>query len=152
VPGRATSLLIISLLGVLTAVLLVVFVLRLSHSPRTKVQLGANTFDAGKAAVQLAPQIARLGPVLFAGLRGKGHDIYVQHLGTDANHGWLAFSADAPDGCVLLPDPVAHTLACDKMSFAYDGRGLPQYAVTVDLRGHVTVDVQLSTGTTPRPS
>jgi hypothetical protein len=151
-PRRGTSLLLVSLLGVLTAVLLIVFVLRLARSPRTKVQLGANTFDAGKAAQDLAPHIAQGGPVLFQGLRGPGLDLYVQHLGTDPLHGWLAFSADAPGGCVLLPRLAQHTLACQGMTFPDDGRGLDHYAVTVDSKGKVIVNLQLSTGTTPRPT
>jgi hypothetical protein len=150
-PRRGTSLLLISLLGVLTAVLLIVFVLRLARSSDTKVQLGANTFDAGKAA-QLAPEIAEHGPVLFQGLRGRGLDLYLQHVGTDVVHGWLAFKADPPGGCVLRPQPAQHTLACNGVTFPGDGRGLDHYAVTVDSKGKVIVNLQVSTGTIPRPT
>jgi hypothetical protein len=140
-------------LGVLTAVLLIVFVLRLSQSSKTKVQLGSSTFAAGKAA-QLQPQIARDGPLLFQGLRGQGGDLYVQHLGADPAHGWLAFTADAPApaGCVLSWQPSRHALACSGVSFPADGQGLDQFAVTVDSKGRVIVDLTARTGTTPRPS
>lgn len=140
-----------SVLGVLTAVLLIVFVLRLSESSNTKVQLGSDTFAAGKAA-QLQPQIARDGPLLFQGLRGQGGDLYVQHLGTEPAHGWLAFTADAPSGCVLKWQPGPRTLACSGMSFPANGQGLDQFGVTVDSKGKVIVDLASKTGTTPRPS
>jgi hypothetical protein len=139
------------MLGVLTAVLLIVFVLRLSRSSNTEVQLGANTFDAGKTT-DLQRQIARGGPLLFAGLRGPGFDIYIWHVGADPAHGWLAFRADAPGGCVLQPRPAEHVLACNGQTFPEDGRGLDQYAATVDARGYLSVNLQASTGTTPRPS
>jgi hypothetical protein len=151
-PRRSTSLLLVSLLGVLTAVLLVVFVLRLSRSSNTKVQLGVDTFDVGKTT-DLQRQIARGGPVLFPGLRGPGFDIYVEHIGTDPAHGWLAFRADAPGGCVLgRPRPDRHVLACNGTTFPEDGLGLDQYAATVGSNGHLAVNLQASTGRTPRPS
>lgn len=151
VPRPGTSLLLISLLGVLTAVLLIVFVLRLARSSQTKVQLGANTFDSGKAT-QLAPQIAQHGPLLFQGLRGRGTDLYIQHVGTDPVHGWLAFKADAPGGCVLQPQPAKHALVCGGMTFPDNGQGLDHYAVTVDAKGKVIVNLQVTTGTIPRPT
>jgi hypothetical protein len=143
----------VSLLGLLTAVLLIVFVLRLSQSSQTKVQLGSDTFTAGKAA-QLQPQIAKDGPVLFQGLRGPGGDLYLQHLGTDPVHGWLAFSADAPDpaGCVIKWQPSSRTLACNGTSFPANGEGLDQFAARVDAKGKVIVDIASKTGTTPKPS
>jgi hypothetical protein len=142
-------------LGVLTAVLLIVFVLRLSQSSQTKVQLGSDTFTAGKVA-QLQPQIAKDGPVLFQGLRGPGGDLYVQHLGTDPVHGWLAFAADAPAPapaqCVLIWQRPQHRLACNGVSFPANGQGLDQFAVTLDAKGKVIVDLASKTGTTPRPT
>ena len=67
---------------------------------------------------------------------------------------WLAFTADAsaPAGCVLKWQPTRRILACDGVSFPANGQGLDQYAVTVDSKGRVIVDLTAKTGTTPRPS
>jgi len=155
-PRRSTSLLIITLLAVLTAVLLVTFVLRLARSPQAKVQLGTNTFDVGRAD-RLQRTIGQGGPLLFQALRGARLDLYVQHAGTDTVHGWSAFEAHRPGGsrsCLLQWRPSGHVFVdpCDATSYPADGRGLDQYPVTVDSKGHVVIDLRQSTGTTPMPT
>ena len=155
VPRRGTSAVIIGLLALLTAVLIVVFVLRLARSPEAKVQLGTDTFVLGPAA-HLAPS-ATQAPLLFQALRGKDLDIYVQHLGTDPIHGWLAFEAHRPGGppsCTLRWQPQTRTFVdpCDHRTYPADGQGLNQYRVIIDSKTAVSVDLQASTGTTPSPT
>jgi hypothetical protein len=128
-----TAVIAVSLLT-LTAVLLVVFVLRLSSSPDAKVQLGDKVFEVGQVR-RLAPLIDRDGPLLFQALNGQ-RDIYVQHIGNDAKTGWLAFEAHAPDqprtcqltwqqGRGVFEDP------CTKATFPVDGEGLTKYPADV---------------------
>jgi hypothetical protein len=146
---------IIAVLGLLTAVLLVVFVLRLSRSPQAKVQLGTNTFSVGRAD-QLQKSIAGAGPLLFQSLRGSSLDLYVQHLGTDPVHGWLAFEAHRPGGpnsCLLQWRHADHNFVdpCDRMIYTADGRGLEQFATTV-AAGKVVIDMHQAIDTTPKPN
>jgi hypothetical protein len=145
--------LILSLLAVLTAVLLIVFVIRLSRSPQAKVQLGTDTFPVGPAN-RLAAQVAKAGPVLFPSLRGPGLELLVQHLGADSIHGWLAFQALRPDRCVLRWRPAQRDLVdpCNQDTFPADGTGLEHYRVTVDVTGTLTVDLRQPTGPVPSPT
>ena len=53
-PRRTSSALLIGILAVVTAVLLIIFVLRLARQPGGKVQLGTDQFQVGKAD-RLAP-------------------------------------------------------------------------------------------------
>jgi hypothetical protein len=154
VPRRGTSLVLIGVLAVITAVLLVVFVLRLATQPGAKVNLGSQEFDMGKASV-FAPKVARFGPLQFLALRDNV-DLLVQHLGTNPAKGWLAFAAhpaDEPRRCVLRWQPAAHQFndPCSGRAFPDDGVGLGQYGVRVT-NGHVIVNLRQSTGTTPQPS
>jgi hypothetical protein len=136
-PKRGTSLLIIAVLTVVTAVLLLIFVLRLAKQPGAKVNLGSPVFDVGKADV-FAPDVARFGPLKFQALRG-GADIFVQHLGPAPKRGWLAFETHSHD----FSDPCSHR------TFPADGTGLTQYAVRVDSSGHVVVTLRQPIGTVP---
>lgn len=137
-------------LFLLAAVLLVVFVLRLSSSPDAKVQLGDAVFEVGQVR-KLAPLVDRDGPFLFQALNGQ-RDIYVQHLGNDAATGWLAFEAHAPGQprtCQLVwrqaegrfHDP------CTQAVFPVDGKGLTQYPTEVrrQKKGGLTLFVDLRT-------
>jgi hypothetical protein len=143
---------IIAVLAVLTAVLLVVFVLRLAKQPGAKVNLGSQEFDVGKAVV-FAPDVARFGPLKFQALRGQV-DIFVQHLGPDPKRGWLAFETHPPDEprtCLLRWQPVTHDFLdpCTNRTFPADGAGLLQYPARVDSGGHVIVTLRQSVGTVP---
>jgi hypothetical protein len=151
-PKRGTSLLIIAVLTVVTAVLLLIFVLRLAKQPGAKVNLGSPVFDVGKADV-FAPDVARFGPLKFQALRG-GADIFVQHLGPAPKRGWLAFETHSPDEprtCVLQWQPRSHDFSdpCSHRTFPADGTGLTQYAVRVDSSGHVVVTLRQPIGTVP---
>jgi hypothetical protein len=143
---------LIGVLAVVTAVLLVIFVLRLAKQPGAKVNLGSQEFDIGKASV-FASDVARLGPLKFQALRGS-LDLYVQHLGTDPTKGWLAFEAHPADEartCVLRWQPAAHQFSdpCANRLFPADGAGLAHYAVRLSSNGHVIVNLRQSVGTVP---
>jgi len=143
-------------LGVLTAVLVVVFVLRLARQPGAKVNLGDQEFVVGRATV-FATQIARTGPLIFPPPRGQ-LILYVQHLGTDPAHRWLAFSAHPPDEtntqCVVRWRPAQHDFIddrdhCKGTVYPPDGAGLTQYAARVDPGGNLIINLRRDVGTTP---
>jgi hypothetical protein len=153
-PRRRTVLLLVSVLAVLTAILVIVFVLRLSRQPGAKVNIGDQEFALGHDTV-FAARVAGNGPLIFAPLRGS-LTIYVQHLGADPARGWLAFSAFAPPGpgqparCVVHWRPADHDFAgCTGATYPGDGRGLDQYATRVDPSGQVIINLRQSIGTTP---
>ena len=152
VPGRGRSLVVVAILAVIAAALLIVFVLRLAQQPGAKVNLGSQEFDVGRAAT-FAPSVASKGPLLFQALRGS-LDLYVQHQGTDPQHGWSAFEAHAPGAprsCLLQWQRGTHDFRdpCTQRAVSADGAGLDQYPVQVDANGHVIVNLRQPTGRTP---
>jgi len=152
-PRRGRSLLLIAGLAVLTAVLLLVLVLRLARDPQAKVNLGDQEFDVGQATTIARPILAA-GPLLFQALRGTQLDIFVQHVDPDPTRGWLAFLAHAPGEartCLLRWEAAALDFSdpCSTRRFPATGDGLAQYATRVDTHGHVIVNLRASVGTTP---
>jgi len=144
---------LVGLLGVLAAVLLIVSILQLARSPGGKVNLGSQEFEVGPSK-PLAVAIKKNGPLLFQALRGSQLDIFVQHLGTDPAHMWYAFEAHAPDQprrCVLTWQPNSSDFAdpCAGTRYPADGNGLNQYAVRVDSKGKVIVNLRQTVGTSP---
>ena len=133
------------ILAVLAAVLLIVFVLRLARSPGGKVNLGDQEFVLGKART-FAPRVAAHGPLLFPPLRGS-ITLYVQHLGDDPAHGWLAFGAHVPgeaSRCVVQWRPASSDFVdpCTQRVFPADGQGLDQYDTRVDSSDQVIVNLR----------
>jgi hypothetical protein len=152
-PRRPTAVLLIAVLALLAAILLVVFFVRLSNQPGGSINIGSAEVDFGKAT-NIAPHIARDGPVLLPALRGSQLNIWVQHLGSDPAHGWLAFEAGAPGEaptCLVKWNGSRQefTDPCSARVFPADGTGLNQYAARVDQKGHVIVDLRQSIGTVP---
>lgn len=142
------------LLAVLTAVLLIVFVLRLSRRPGAKVNLGDQEFGLGRDVV-FAAKVTAHGPLIFAPLRGS-ITLYVQHLGSDPARGWLAFGAHdpgQPPTCFVMWRPATHDFVdpCNKAVYPADGTGLDQYATRVDRTGEVIINLRQSIGSTPAP-
>ncbi len=145
-----------SVLAVLTAILVVVFVLRLARQPGARVNLGDQEFVVGRATV-FAAQINRTGPLIFPPPRGT-LVLYLQHLGSDPAHGWLAFSAHPPDEinarCVVRWRPARRDFIDDRdhcrgAVYPADGAGLPQYPARVDPGGQLIVNLRHDVGTTP---
>jgi len=151
-PRRRTTLLLVSVLAVLTAILVVVFVLRLARSPGAKVNLGDQEFSVGKDTVFARAIAANKRPLFFPALRGS-LTLYVQHLGSDPGHGWLAFSAQAPGHpgrCLVQWDlPAQEFRDCAGVSYPPSGTGLDQYSVRVDPGGSVITNLRQSVGTVP---
>lgn len=138
--------------GVLIALvglgLLLAFVFALqrgTESGKVEVQLGSRTFDAGSAE-QRAASIAREGPILLPDPASGQRDIYLQHLGDDAQDGWLAFDAreiDATRECTLRWDAARGLFEdpCDGSTVPADGEGLRHYPVVVDDAGKLVIDL-----------
>jgi hypothetical protein len=146
--SKTKTILVGSGLLALTAVLIVIFVVRLASSPDAKVQLGDSVFEVGQVRI-LAPEIDRQGPLLFQALNGK-RDIYVQHIGDDAKTGWLAFEAHGPDQprtCALKWDQQRGEFldSCTKATYPVDGKGLTHYQTEVNRKkkGGLTLFVDL---------
>lgn len=146
--SKTKTIVVGSALALLTAVLIVIFVVRLASSPGGKVQLGDPVFEVGQVRV-LAPEIDRQGPLLFQALNGN-RDIFVQHIGDDAKTGWLAFEAHGPGQprtCDLKWQQKQGVFVdeCSQATFPVDGRGLTHYATQVNRKkkGGLTLFVDL---------
>jgi hypothetical protein len=120
--------------------------LALSGRNSPDLQLGDQTFRAGRAET-LADRIAETGPRLLADVSGrKDRDMILQHLGDDPDTGWSAFLAapvDQARDCTWewQADEELFRAKCDPERTApADGEGLPQFEVTV-IDGRVDVDL-----------
>ena len=158
VPSGRTSALLIAILALLTAVLVSVFIVRLAHDQTTKANVGTQEFAVGRSTV-MARRVAVTGPFLFEQLRGAAPDLYVQHLGHDPAHGWLAFAArpdGAPQRCDLVWTPLSNDFeqakGCPGPSYPADGQGLLHYQARVDPKGVVVINLRQSTGTGAVPN
>jgi hypothetical protein len=147
--------------GLIAAVLFVVFLVKLASSGSVKSQLGSSTFLALRAR-DYAPQIDAQGPLLFADLLGKSRPVYLQHLGPDYKAGWVAIQATIPGEptrCVVTWRPADHLFhdGCGPTTYPPDGAGLVRYPATVLPSGRINVDLRhplpssttITTGTTP---
>ena len=142
------------------AALLVFLVVRYASNRPDEVNLGDRVFEVGRAD-RLARRISeQREPFLFKDPLNRERELYVQHLGTDAKNGWLAFEAYAPSApreirCLLdwQRDQRRFRNPCGQPStFPEDGAGLVSYSATVDETGIVVVDLRTRTGDAARPS
>lgn len=147
--SRTKTIVVASALLLLTAVLVIVFVLRLASSENAKVRLGDETFEVGRVRV-LAPEIERRGPLLFADPLKRNRDLFIQHFGTDATTGWPAFEAHAPGKdrrCLLkwVDADGQFRDACTQATYPVDGAGLTRYKTEVirKKKGGLTLFVDL---------
>ena len=142
VPGReppikrSTAIALSALLAVVTAALLVVFVVRLASTGDAEANLGDPVLELGRAD-SLARAIERdRTPLVFQDLLQRSRDLFVQHEGADPATGWRAFEAHAPDQprtCQLRWDADARRFAdpCTGATYPPDGAGLTQYRTEV---------------------
>ncbi len=142
--GRAALVALVGVVVLFVAIGVVTLSLKDRNSP--DLQLGDQTFKAGRAAT-LAERIADTGPRLYADVSGrKDRDLILQHLGDDPETRWHAFLAapiDKPRDCTWewQPDERLFRAKCDPDLVApADGAGLPQFKVTV-IDGRVDVDL-----------
>ena len=86
------------------------------------------------------------GPLLLQALVGN-RNIYVQHLGSDEDKGWVSFDARAEGAareCFVKwqADQSTFTDPCTQETYPADGTGLAQHPVTVSPKGRVSVDLR----------
>jgi hypothetical protein len=112
----------------------------------TKVRLGDDEFRVGKVDA-LADRIERDGPLLFQDLLiGGTRDIYVNHIGTDDETGWVAFDARVPESdrsCTLVWDNTMQAFIdpCTNATVPPDGGDLTHYPTRVTDDGVLIVDL-----------
>src|SRR5688500_14906219 len=151
----ARSAIVVGAAGVLTAVILVLFILWVTSQNGNKVEfrLGDEQFQ-DITADRMARRIAGEGPVLFPDVSAnRSRDIYVQHLGSDPKTGWLAFDARKPGAareCFLewQRDRRVFVDRCDNAEVAADGAGLRQYPAVVNSNGKVVINFNAGAATT----
>jgi len=151
---RSTAIVTSSVLAVIAAVLLVVFVLQLSKAKGGKVQIGESEFRIPISVTRLAPEVAK-APLLFQDPRNRGLDAYVQHLGTDPHQGWQVFEAHAPGAprtcqVLWLSATAQYRDPCNSTLYPANGSGLVHYAVRIDTTDHLIVDFRTPIGTSPQ--
>ena len=144
-PPSTLKALIIGAAGVLVAIGLIVATLAAANSGNVEIRIGDDDFDAGDAESR-AEAVARDGPILFSDVSGGERDIILQHLGDDAQAGWLAFDAHASGAsrdCFLEWDAGQELFldSCDGTAYPADGAGLTTYDVTV-IEGDVVVSLR----------
>lgn len=113
----------------------------------TRVRLGDQTFEAGKATNR-AKEVTERGPFLVADASpAHDRDIIVQHLGSHPRTGWLAFAAQPPGKprtCTWQWSKSERRFhaKCDRsLTLPADGQGAKQYPATVDADGQLSVDL-----------
>jgi hypothetical protein len=123
-------------IGVVAAAALFFAAALLTSGGDTKVRLGDDDFKVGDVDA-LATRVKRDGPLLFQDLLiGGTRDIYVNHLGSDDDLGWVAFEARVPGSpreCTLVWDASAATFTdpCTKATVPADGGDQPHYPTRV---------------------
>ena len=129
----------IAVVGVVIAAALFFAAALLTSGGDTKVRLGDDEFKVGKVDA-LATRVERDGPLLFQDLLiGGTRDIYVNHLGSDNDLGWVAFEARVPGSpreCTLVWNAGADVFTdpCTKATVPADGDDLPHYPTRVTRR------------------
>jgi len=152
--GHAGKALLVAGVGVVLALGIAFLVAQMASRGDVEIRLGDDRFEVGKAE-RLARAIEREEglPVLVPDLVGRQRNLYVQHLGDDADEGWVAFGAFDPEdpACAVQIDREAQVLVndCDESdTYPLDGTGLRFYPTVVE-DGEVIVDLnELSTTTT----
>jgi hypothetical protein len=162
-PRRRTNtpLLLSAALALLVAIAIAATLIELANNGTVKSHLGASVFLAGRAR-DLAPQVAKGGPIGLPPLLGNSRPIYLQHLGPDEKKGWVAVQALVPGEaarCVLRWTPATAQFRdpCTGATYPADGRGLVRYPavvlpsdrIQVDLRTPLPAGTTVTTGTAP---
>ena len=110
-PGKGRRSVILAVIAIVVGVAALVGVALLTSSGSTEVRLGDDEFEVGEAATLAARIEADGAPLLFPDLLvGGSRDIDVNHVGTNAEFGWVAFDARVPASareCTLAWDAVA---------------------------------------------
>lgn len=137
---------VLGLAGVVAGFAVFASIVLLAGSGGIDVRLGDDVFVAGQVE-RLAAAVEADGPIAIPDASPRRQrDLYLQHLGTTAGEGWLAFSAQAPGAerrCLLqwLPAEEEFVDPCSGRRYPADGEGLTQYATMVD-DGILSVDLR----------
>lgn len=137
-----------TLAGVALAGLLVAVAVRYAARNPEKANLGSSVLSL--EADRLAREVAKRGPVLFKDPLNRDREIYVQHLGSDTDKGWVALRAYASRvsvDCLLRWNRSQRRFVdpCTERSYPPDGEGLTTYPAPVT-GGVVRIDLR-----TPHP-
>jgi hypothetical protein len=132
----------------------------LGGRPSIGLDAGEPVFRPGQAA-KLADFIETQGePLPFPDLAGGDRDIWLNHVGPDAETGWYAFGfrpQTAPRNCLAeWAAADGHFVdSCDGAIYPADGQGLPQFPVSVGGDGELSIRLDSITpsdgATTDRP-
>jgi hypothetical protein len=156
-PRRTRAIVAGAVLAVVVTGIAVLLVVRFASQRPDEVNLGTKEFEVGSAKV-FARAIRRDGPILFKDPLTKrpGREIYVQHLGTDVDEGWLALDAYAPgaprrERCILRWDAEARAFTdpCGDAQVSEDGAEVRTYPGDVDDRGIVVIDLKAEAAPSP---
>lgn len=145
-PRQLIFLFVATVLGIVAMVFLVTRTADLAQSGDVQLNIGDQVFAPGNVD-RLADDIeAQNTPLLFSDPAGGDRDIFLQHIGDDADTGWFAFAvrpADAPRDCFVdwQPDAQEFSYNCDDRTFPADGDGLFQYPVIVGANGELSIDL-----------
>ena len=82
---------------------------------------------------ELADRIAKDGPVAFPSVLGPDRPIWIQHLGTSDDKGWLVISAVVPgtDCTVQWKQDEGRFEDCEGRTYPPDGGDLPRYQTQI---------------------
>ena len=146
---RTVRPIVIGLVFLAIAAVATISIARKASEPGSGVQvrLGDDEFRVGNIDV-FADEIARRGPLLFAGLVGTADQrpLGLYHSGTDSARGWKAFTIVAPGApadCVLSVDRKILDLVdpCTGTHYPADGGSLPTYPTRIDDNKVLYVDL-----------
>ncbi|MGH9165724.1 MAG: hypothetical protein ACRDZW_09460 [Acidimicrobiales bacterium] len=146
-PDRTRTVVVGSVVALALAAVLLALVVRFAAQNPDRANLGSPVlrFNAGR----LSEEIAKRGPFLFKDPLNNDREVYVQHLGTNANRGWLAVGAYASRvslDCLLGWNAPTRRFVdpCTTTTYPPDGAGLTTYPATVT-KGVVNVDLRKAT-------
>lgn len=124
-----------------------------TSSDNVEIRLGDDRFEAGVAS-RIANDIDKRGaPLAFADVATGRRPIWLDHLGTTDDTGWVAFGAFLPDDPTCSVNWTAsrdlYVADCDDaITFPRDGTGLRAFPVTVEI-GRLFVDLRVEPADAP---
>ena len=145
-PPRQIVFLVISLvIGIGSMIFVFTRIGQQADLAQLQADLGPSAVPFGPAE-EMANGIDESGPFLLSDPSGNDRDIYLQHVGPDPLTGWHAFGvrpSASPRECVAEWQTTAREFVdnCDGATYPETGEGLPNYVVTVDGDGNLSVDL-----------
>ncbi len=145
-PDRARLIVAGALVALAMAAVLGWVVVRFASENPDQVNLGSSVFRF--RADRLAREVEERGPFLLKDPLNRGREVYVQHLGTNPEAGWLAVRAYASRvsvECLLRWDRNRKEFIdpCTDQAYPAGGEGLTTYPAKVEA-GKVHVDLRTS--------